>query len=569
MGLRSETPSTGLAGLVQNWKSDLLAGFLVFLIALPLCLGISLASGYPAIAGVFTAIIGGIVTTFLSNSQLTIKGPAAGLIVIAIGAVTELGNGDLSHGYRLALGVGVAAGLVQVLFSLCRLGGVIGDFFPKATVHGMLAAIGVIIFAKQIHVVLGVTPEANGPLELIGEIPSSIVRANPYVAVIGILSLLILFGLPLLRSRWARAVPAPMIVLLVAVPLALAFDMSHGHTYLFLNNMQYTIGPRFLVDVPYNMLEAVALPDFTGLATGVGIKYVIMFSLVGSLESLLSAKAIDLLDPWERKTNLNRDLLAIGVANTLASAVGGLPMISEIVRSKANIDNGARTRFADLFHALFLLGCVALIPFLIHQIPLAALGAMLVYTGFRLASPREFVQTWKIGPEQLIIFLVTLIVTLATDLLLGVACGVLVKFLIHITNGSQLPAMFRAHVDAEKRDAKTTVLIVHHYAIFTNWLFLKKRLLTVEADQDVVLDLSSTRLVDHTVMENLHELQREFVQRGRVLEVIGLEDHHKLSAHPQAARRKANETVSRHGNNTIARPLSERSEHATSGAAPD
>src|SRR5262249_13689302 len=181
---------------------------------------------------------------------------------------------------------------------------------------------------------------------------------------------------------------------------------------------------------PDNLFGALTLPDFSGLATLDGWKWVIMFALIGSLESVLSAKAIDTIDPFRRKTDLNRDLLAIGVANTVSASVGGLPMISEIVRSKANLDNGARTRFADLFHGLFLLLFVALVPWLIHRIPLAALGAMLVYTGFRLASPKEFARVYKVGREQFLVFVTTIVAVLATDLLTGIAIGIGVEFLV-------------------------------------------------------------------------------------------------------------------------------------------
>jgi MFS superfamily sulfate permease-like transporter len=364
-------------------------------------------------------------------------------------------------------------------------------------------------------------------------------------------SLLILFVLPLVRNRWVRRVPAPLVVLLVAIPLGLAFDLHHGHNYR-LGNRTYTIGPEYEVNLPGNLFSGVAFPDFSRILSPVSLQYILMFTLVGSLESLLSAKAIDLLDPWRRKTSLNRDLSAIGAANTVSALVGGLPMISEIVRSKANIDNGARTRWADCFHALFLLVCVASIPAVLNHIPLAALAAMLVYTGFRLASPREFLSAYRVGLEQLVIFLTTLVTTLATDLLVGVAAGVAIKVVIHVLNGAPVTALFTPPVAVEARDEQTYALSIKHAAVFTNWLWLKKKLLAAGADKDVVLDLSETRLVDHTVMEKLHELEREFEQRHRKLSVVGLGGHRPFSDHPHAARKKA--AVALNGVNGAASP---------------
>jgi MFS superfamily sulfate permease-like transporter len=539
---RTEIPRGNLAGLKKYAKHDLLSGFLVFLIALPLCLGIASACGYPPIAGVFTAIIGGILTTFLSNSELTIKGPAAGLIVIAIGCVMEFGGdgvpGRMSPGnmqaYRMALGVGVAAGILQILFGLLR-SGKLGEFFPTSAVHGMLAAIGVIIIAKQVPVALGVGNKGE-PLELLVEIPKKVAEMNPQIAVIGGISLLILFGLPLIRNKYVKRIPGPMVVVLVAVPLGIFFDLSHEHTYTF-GGHNYRVGEEFLVPVPDNMFSALTLPDFSGLATAAGWKWVLMFALIGSLESLLSAKAIDTLDPWRRKTDLNRDLLAIGVANTASACVGGLPMISEIVRSKANIDNGARTRFADMFHGLFLLSFVALVPWLIHRIPLAALGAMLIYTGFRLASPREFARVYRVGKEQLLVFVTTIVAVLATDLLIGIAIGIAVEFLVALINYPPIRSLFVPHVTVEQQE-KTYVVRVRHAAVFSNWIALRGRVERLDHGLDVVVDLSETHLVDHTVMEKLHELEREFEEKNRKLSVVGLDEHSKFSDHPHAGRRR-------------------------------
>jgi len=333
-------------------------------------------------------------------------------------------------------------------------------------------------------------------------------------------------------------IPSPMLVILVTVPLGILFDLSHEHTYSFVGH-DYPLGEKFLVTVPNNLLNAITYPDFTALSTTTGWKWVVFFALIGSLESLLSAKAIDLIDPWKRKTNMNRDMLAIGIGNTVSASLGGLPMISEIVRSKANVDNGARTRFANLFHGLFLLGFVALVPGLIHRIPLAALAAMLVYTGFRLASPREFISVTRIGKEQLIIFLATLVGVLATDLLVGVAIGIAVKLAIHLINGMPLGSIFKPFLDIEPRDDKTCVIRTGGSAVFSNWIPFKHQIEYVGLQQrnNLVIDFSETRLVDHSVMEKLHELQKDFEQEGLSLELTGLEWHRKLSEHPLSARR--------------------------------
>lgn len=519
-----ETPRGTPEGLRRYWVSDLLSGFLVFLIALPLCLGISLACGYPAMAGIFTAIIGGVLSIFFSNSELTIKGPAAGLIVIAIGCVTDFGftagrdpEADM-QAYRLALGVGVAAGIIQIIFGRFR-AGILGEFFPAAAVHGLLASIGVIIIAKQFPVTMGLGSE-GAPLELLAKIPEFIANMDPQAGVIGIVSLVLMFGLPLVKIPLISKIPAPMLVLLITVPLGIHFGL----------------GNEFLVDVPLNMFSALAFPDFSGIATATGCKYVILFALIGSLESLLSSKAIDQIDPWHRKTDQDRDLLAVGIGNTIAALVGGLPMISEIVRSKANIDNGARTRFANMFHGLCLLAFVALAPALINQIPLAALGAMLVFTGFRLASPKEFVHMYQIGREQLVIYVATIIGVLATDLLVGIAIGICVKVVIHLVNRAPGKSLFRLNVDVELEGTESARVTVRDSAVFSTWIPLKRKLESVQSRRRVVLDLSDAALVDHTVMQKLIEMDEEFRERGSTLVVEGLESHRKFSEHPAAAR---------------------------------
>ncbi len=542
----SEVPRGDFAGLLKYGRQDALSGFLVFLIALPLCLGISLASGFPAIAGVFTAIVGGLLLPWISNSELTIKGPAAGMIVIALGAITELGEAHgAENAYRLALGVGVAAGVLQIVFALTR-SGILGEFFPTSVVHGMLAAIGVIIMSKQIHITMGVMDVKGGPFELIRAIPDSVARLNPEITLIGALSLLILFLKPLINNHYVKMVPAPLVVILVAVPLGLWFDLSTEHTYSF-GETEYQLSEKFLVSVPSNIFAAVQLPSFGALVTFTGWKWVFLFALIGTLESLLSAKAVDLLDPWRRKTNMNRDLLGVGIGNTVAALIGGLPMISEIVRSKANVDNGARTRFANMYHGLFLLAFVALVPALIHRIPLAALSAMLVYTGSRLASPREFQNVFRIGKEQLIIFVSTMIGVLATDLLIGVIIGIVVKITIHLMNGVPIESLFKPYVVVETLPDGRNVVRAQRSAVFSNWIPFKKQIehFGLELRQNLVIDLSETQFVDHSTMEKLHQMQEEFEREGLTLELTGLDTHRKLSEHATSARRRGLSQVRR------------------------
>ena len=558
MKIQNQVPCGNARGFVRYMKDDVISGLLVFLIALPLCVGIALASGFPPLAGIFTAIIGALVTTFISNSEMTIKGPAAGLIVIVVGCVEEFSGNGMSGGwmpadmnaYKAALAVGVVAAVLQIVFGLLR-AGILGEFFPGTVVHGMLAAIGVIIIAKQVPVALGITEVKGGPLSLLKQIPEFLMHANPAIAMIGIVSLLIMFLWPLVRNRVSllKSIPAHLIVLLVAVPLGMALNLTSAHEYEVFHT-QFKLGEQYLVKMPteiFGMFKEIQTPDFTVLNQFKAWKWILMFFMVGSLESLLSAKAVDLLDPYKRKTNMNRDMLAVGVANLGAAMVGGLPMISEIVRSRSNIDNGAKTRFADMWHGIFLLLCVGLIPTILHLIPLAALAAMLVYTGTRLAHPSEFRNVYRIGKEQLLLFVVTLLVVLATDLLIGVAAGIVLKMVLHVANGVPLRSFFKAYVEVEDLDDKTSLITAKESAIFSNWIPFKRQIEDIGLVQrrNIVLDLSGATIVDASVMEKLQEVAYDFEQEGLKLELRGLDELRATSSSVHSMRKRGLTPVKR------------------------
>lgn len=516
-------PQDGLAGLKENFVSDLTAGFVVFLLALPLSLGIAKASEFPPVMGLVSAIMGGLVATFFAGSKLTIKGPAAGLIVIVAGAVTEFGGG--ATGWHLTLGVMVVAGLVQVAFGLLKFGKFV-DFFPLSAVHGMLAAIGLIIIAKQIPVLLNVDPtlmKGKGPLELFASIPEFFANLDPKVSIIGGISLAIMLGWQLVKHPLLKQVPAPLLVLLFAIPTGLYLNLSASPAYT-------------LVKVG-NLAEQIGYQaDFSGISmVGIFIKYVIMVALVGSLESLLTVKAIDLLDPWKRKSDPNKDIIAVGIANTLTAFIGGLPMISEVARSSANVAQGARTRWANLFHGLFLLVFALLAYPLLEMIPNAALAAMLFAVGVKLAHPKEFLHTYHIGPEQLAIFVTTIFFTLFEDLLIGIAAGIMLKVVIHLFRGASLRSLFKAGTTVESEGDNVTVKL-GEAALFTNYLGLKKHLDEIPGGKQVSIQLDDTRLIDHSVMENLHHFEEDYARTGGHVSLVGLDHLRPVSSHPLAAR---------------------------------
>ena len=506
---------------LKHWRRDVAAGFSVFLIALPLCVGISVASGCPAVAGILTAVIGGMLTPFLSNSELTIKGPAAGMIAIVLGAVTamtpEVGADQSTAaviGFEKMLGLAVVAGGIQILLGACRLGS-LGEFFPLPVVHGMLVAIGFLILSKQVHVLLlGDTLRGDFFL-LVRAIPSTVRGVEAASAVIGLGSLSVLVLHPRLRVGWVQKIPAALWVVGLAIPVALVMDVS----------------PTRFIHLPERLSDGFSRPDFSGLRTLAGWKWVLMLAMVGSLESVLSAKAVDLLDPWKRRTDLSRDLLAVGVANAFGACVGAIPMISEIVRSSANRNHGARTRWSNFMHGLFLMLTVLLVPSFLNRIPLSALAALLVFTGYQLAAPAKFLAMFRTGRAEFIVFCTTVMATLATDLLVGVAAGVVTQWLVSFRafSGNLFTVRYQ-----RREEEGVTLLSLTGPLIFSNWLSIRRLLHSLSLG--VVVDVSQANLIDYTVMRKFEEMRLAWEAEGRAFRIVGLRALRACSEDPFAAR---------------------------------
>ncbi len=523
-------PATGFNGLKQHWKTDMTSGFMVFLLALPLSLGIAKASGFDPAMGVLSAMIGGLFASFFHVSALTIKGPAAGLITICASAVMEFSQPKFGGPETAVYAVGsiiVVMALIQILFGFLKFGS-LSDFFPHSAVHGMLAAIGIIIILKQIPVLLGDEPtmyQGRSPLELIMRIPDFLSHAHWHIAIVGGIALVLMFTLPMLKVNFLKKIPAPMIVLLVAVPLSLYWHFKETEQSYSL----VTIGD-FWGSIGFHN-------NFSFIGTFAFWKYVFMFLFVSSLESLLTVKATDGLDPYKRASNYNGDLIGQGVGNAISGLVGGIPMISEVVRSSANVGFGAKTKWSNFFHGIFLLIAMLLLIPVIEMIPNAALAAMLIFAGYRLAAPKEFMHVYKIGPEQLAIFITTIVVTLLEDLLLGIACGIIVKFIFHMYHGASFGSLFKARYETVEHGNQTRIY-VKGVATFSNLLGYKKMLEKLsEGTKHIIFDFTETRLVDHSFLAFVTHYKDESIEKGNQFEMVGLEHHKSLSKHPLSTKK--------------------------------
>lgn len=522
---------------LKQISKNIFPGFVVSLIALPLGLGLALAAGVPPIAGITAAVVGGIIVSILGGSHVTITGPGNALAVATLSAVLTLGGGDLKAGYLFALGAIVCSGVLVYLLGLFRFGA-LSNFFPTAAVQGMLAAIGIIIMAGQLHVMLGeANPEANSTIELLGSLPvtiSNILSGEiaPLAYIIGVMSLLIMILYAVVRSKFLHLIPAPMWIVLLGIGVAF-FSQSYPHLITPLPAEQ-------LVNIPANVLEGMSFPDFGKIGNLDFWTATLSLTLIASIESLLSIKAVDKLDPENRRSNANKDMRALGIATVASGLLGGLNVVTVIARSSVNVNNGARTRWSNLFHALFLLVFILAFTPALKYIPMPALAAILVYTGYKLAAPSNFKKVAKVGWEQLLIFVLTMLTTIFSNLIIGICVGMAATLLLQLRAISRIKVftryLLRPNTILFQESADQYLLSVKAFSNFINFLGLKNKLDSIPTDAKVIVDFSLAKYIDHSVLEQLDDYNESFRVAGGDLEIIGLDDMGTHTSHPLAPR---------------------------------
>jgi MFS superfamily sulfate permease-like transporter len=528
---------------IGDIPKNLFSGFVVSLIALPLGLGLALASGAPPISGIIAAIVGGTVVAILGGSNVTITGPGNGLVVVILAAITTLGTGadgiiDMSQGFLYTLAAIVISGIIMIALGFLRLGS-LGDFFPSSAIQGMLAAIGIGIFAKQIHVMLG-NLEANGSIiELLVQIPEGILNfvntdnsSVLYAGLVGVISLLIMIFYSKIRNRSFQLIPAPMWIVVLSVGMYSYFELF--------STAPYPIEKNLLIELSDDILSKFAFPDFGKIYELSFINAVISITLIASIESLLSIKAVDKLDPLKRRSNVNKDIKALGLATVISGFLGGLNVVTVIARSSVNVNNKGSNRSANFFHAGFLVLFILLFASELKKIPLSALAAILVYTGYKLASPENLKKVFRVGSEQLIIFLMTLLVTISTSLITGILVGIIITFILHVIINKNIllfvKNILKPNVLMFTEDGKYYVS-VKNFSSFLNFTKLKSKLNQIPETEEAIVDFSLCDFVDHSVMENMSNYAEAFARKGGDFEVIGLDDSKSGSEHPFALRK--------------------------------
>ena len=539
------TPKTGLKGLVENWRGDVIAAISVALIALPLSLGIALAAGAPAMAGIWSAIVGGVVTTLYRGGYVSVNGPAKGVIAVILFGIAAMDDGT-GQAFNYVLAAIVVSGGMQALMGVLKLGR-LADIFHSSVIHGLLAAIGIIIFAKQIHVSLGTHSDSPSIIQNLVDAILFLPQANPFVVVISLVGLLLSLFHSKISFRVFQFFPAPIWVIVFSIPFVYFFDFFHQHTLIFLGR-SYEVGPSLLLDVPANFTDSILHPNFSKIGTIEFWTTVFSILIITSIESLAIAKAVDKIDPYKRKTNLNKDLTGIGLSTMAAGFIGGLPIIAVIIRSTVNIHNGAKTKWSNLYQSVFLLILIVVLSPIMKQVPLCAFAILLVYTGFKLASPAVFKQVYNHGPEQLIFFVFTMILTLYTNLLIGLVGGLLLVLASHMLLTKETITQFfrltyRAGSYVEENQGGGYDLKIKGIANFLGILKIDKLVKKIPLGADVNIDLSETRLVGMTYMEYLVDYLRTQKEAGGNVDINGLDSHVSYSTHNRALKISLNNTA--------------------------
>lgn len=488
------------------FKTDIQSGVVVFLVALPLCLGIALASGAPLFAGIIAGVIGGIVVGTLSNSQLSVSGPAAGLTAIVLAAISSLGS------YETFLMAVVLAGGLQLLLGLAK-AGTISNYFPSNVIEGMLTAIGIIIILKQLPHAIGYDADNEGDFFFIekGEghnTFSSIIDAINYSHLGAVLVTLVSLAILIAFNKVAflknlKVVPGALVAVIAGVLLNEAFKSSGSNL---------AIAQEHLVNLPVpqsfsDFIGQFSRPDFAAITKPEVWIVALTIAIVASIETLLCIEAADKLDPLKRYTNTNVELFAQGTGNILSGLIGGLPMTSVIVRTSANINSGGRTKVATIAHGVFLLLAVLTIPTVLNKIPLACLAAILLMIGYKLASPTVFRHMWKNGKYQMVPFIITVVAVVFTDLLKGVAIGLVVSIFYILRANLKLAYFFKKE---EYHAGEVVTLKLAQEVSFLNKAAIKQTLSHLPENAKLVIDASDTFYIDHDVLE----LIRDFLNIG-------------------------------------------------------
>jgi MFS superfamily sulfate permease-like transporter len=502
-------------GVFKNLKYDLPASLIVFLVAVPLCLGIALASGAPLFSGIISGIVGGIIAGILSGSQLGVSGPAAGLAVIVLTAIQELGTFEI---FLMAVVIG---GVFQLLLGYAK-AGIIGYYFPSSVIKGMLSGIGIIIFLKQIPHAVGYDRDYEGSLTFnqpdghntFSELFYMFEAMSMGAIIISSVSilLLILWEQPFMKKiRVFQLIQGPLIVVGLGIVLNLIFQNING----------FSLNPDQVVSIPVadslgGFINQFTLPDFSAISNPAVWITGLTIAVVASLETLLCLEATDKLDPFKRVTPANRELKAQGVANIVAGLVGGLPITQVIVRSSTNIQSGGRTKISAIFHGIILLGSAMAIPTLLNLIPLASLAAILFLVGYKLAKPSLFKQMYSLGQPHFVPFMVTILGIVFTDLLMGIGMGLAVAIFYVLYNNYKKPFLFE---DKHLKDGVIRLVLAEDVT-FINKASIQRTLSQIPDGAVVVIDASKSINIDFDVIEIIDEFEVNAKHRDINLTII-------------------------------------------------